>query len=164
MERTTHFLTHPRRGWPESAWLAPYFLTSHGRHRAFGENNDSWGLGLEGIEGTEHLPPFKGRIDIDLTIMGQPDLGVLLCYQRFGAGRGAFYSKGDLSRLREWVRTMHGDLMPIGLYVSFEIAWKAIKEFMDTDGALPKSIRWVANRDLPADAFPDPLEGVRIRD
>jgi Immunity protein Imm1 len=164
MEKITHFLAHPRAGWPETGWLAPYFLTRHGRHRAFGDNNDSWGLGLEGIEGTEHLPPFNGRIDIHLTIIGHPDLGVLLCHQRFGAGRGTFYSKGDLKRLREWTRTMHGDLMPIGLFIPFEAAWSAVKEFIETEGALPEGISWVSGGDLPGDAFPDPLEGARIRD
>jgi hypothetical protein len=29
-------------------------------------------------------------------------------------------------------------------------------EFMETDGALPKSIDWIAGRDIPNDAFPEP--------
>ena len=164
MKKTTYFRDYKGEEWPEPAWLAPYFLTSSGRHRAFGLTNDSWGLGMEGLQGTEQLSPFHGRIDIDLTILGNPDLGVLLCYQKFGADHGTFYSKGDLKRLHEWTRTMHGDLMPIGLFIPFEAAWKAIKDFLKTDGALPKSIAWAAGRDLPADAFPDPLQGARIRD
>ena len=159
MKKISHFPNRSRTGWPDTTWLAPYFLTRYGRHKAFGEDNDSWGLGLEGIDGTEHLPPFNGRIDIHLTILGHPDLGVLLCYQRFGAKRGTFYSKRDLSRLHEWVKTMHGDLMPIGLFIPFETAWSAVKEFMETNGAVPKSITWAAGRDLPPDAFPDPFEG-----
>jgi hypothetical protein len=51
---------------------------------------------------------------------------------------------------------MHGDLMPIGLYVPFERAWAAVKEFMEMDGALPKSIAWIGEDDIPDDAFPDP--------
>ena len=46
--------------------------------------------------------------------------------------------------------------MPIGLYIPFENAWKAVKEYIVTDGELPKSIEWIANQDLPADTFPDP--------
>jgi len=44
--------------------------------------------------------------------------------------------------------------MPIGLFIPFERAWLAVKEFLQTDGAL--SITWIAGDDLPADAFPDP--------
>jgi hypothetical protein len=51
---------------------------------------------------------------------------------------------------------VHGDIMPIGLFIPFENAWTAVKEFMERDGAFPESIAWVAANDLPDDAFPDP--------
>jgi hypothetical protein len=164
MRKTTYFRDYEEEGWPDPAWLAPYFLTPSGRHRAFGLTNDCWGINLDGIEGTEHLPAFNGRIDIHLTIVGHPDVGVSLGYQRFADDGLDLYSKGDLGKLREYLRTMHGDLVPIGLYVSFETAWKAIKEFIERDGALPKNITWIEGQDLPADTFPDPLQGARIRD
>jgi hypothetical protein len=98
-----------------------------------------------------------GRIDIHLTIVGHPDLGVLLNYRKWGGGlKDTYYSKGDQRRLLEWIRTMHGDLMPIGLFIPWDTAWKAIKEFIEIDGALPKSIEWIADRDLPPEVFPDP--------
>ena len=31
----------------------------------------------------------------------------------------------------------------------------AVKEFLASDGALPQSIEWIANSDLPRDTFPD---------
>jgi hypothetical protein len=58
-----------------------------------------------------------------------------------------------LSHLREWVRNLDNDPLPVG---PFKSAWLAVKEFIETDGALPKSIEWVANRDLPPGTFPDP--------
>ena len=61
-----------------------------------------------------------------------------------------------MSRLKEWVRNLHNDPLPIGLFIPFKNAWLAVKEFIETDGALPKSIEWVANKDLPAGTFPDP--------
>jgi hypothetical protein len=83
--------------------------------------------------------------------------GVLLHYRKGGGDyKDSFYSKGDLTRLREWVKTRHDDLFPVGLYIPFETAWKAVKEFIETDGQLPRNIEWVAGNDLPADAFPDP--------
>jgi Immunity protein Imm1 len=56
-----------------------------------------------------------------------------------------------LKRLREWVRNLHNTPLPVGLFVPFESAWKAVKEFIEMDGQLPKSIEWVANKiSLPA--------------
>jgi hypothetical protein len=86
-----------------------------------------------------------------------PDLGVLLVYTKWGGGHEqVFSSKGDLGRLREWVRGLHGTPLPVGLFIPFEVAWKAVKEFIETDGELPRSIEWIANRDHPPNTFPDP--------
>jgi Immunity protein Imm1 len=70
--------------------------------------------------------------------------------------QGDLLVEGDLGRLREWVKTKHGDLMPVGLYIPFERAWAAVKEFMERDGALPESIEWADDADVPEDAFPNP--------
>lgn len=157
MNKRTHFDTYWGPGWPETSWLGRYFLTTRGQHDFFASGNDNWGLKAEGVDGTEHLPQLKGRIDVNLNIQGHPDLGVLLQYRKTGRlPIETYYSKGDLTRLHQWVKTAHGDRMPISLFIPFEAAWKAIKEFMERDGALPTSIAWIANADLPADAFPPP--------
>lgn len=163
MKKGIYFDVFGRRGWPAPGELEPYFLAPPGQRWTFGEGeNDCWGLKAEGVDGTEHLPRDKGRIDLDLTMLGNPDHGVLLHYHKRGGGRGEiYYSKGDLTRLKQWVWTVHGDLMPIGLFIPFERAWLAVKEFMETDGALPKSIEWIADADIPADAFPNPYEVAR---
>ncbi len=89
---------------------------------------------------------------------GHPQYGVLLIWSKWGGGHKEMYSsKGDLSRLRELVLSTHGTPLPVGLFVPFEVAWKAVKEFLENDGALPKSIEWIANRDLPPNTFPDPV-------
>jgi len=86
---------------------------------------------------------------------GHPDLGVLLIYSKWGGGVKEMYSsKGDLARLRKWVRSKQGTLLPVGLFIPHGTAWKAVKEFMETDGELPTSIEWVANRHLPQGTFP----------
>jgi hypothetical protein len=83
---------------------------------------------------------------------------VLLIWTKWGGGYKENYSsKGDLERLGERVQTLHGDLLPVGLFVPFPTAWKAVKEFLETDGALPKSIEWIADKDLPPNTFHDPL-------
>jgi Immunity protein Imm1 len=143
-------------GWPEPRELEGYFLAPPGEF--FRPWEGCRGLRAEGVDGTELLPEGKGRIDVSLTTVGDADYGVLLQYRKYGGGlRDEYYSKRDLSRLRDWVRTQDGDLMPIGLFIPFETAWKAVKEFIERDGALPASIAWIAGRDLPASAFPEPV-------
>ena len=51
---------------------------------------------------------------------------------------------------------MHDTVLPVGLFIPFKKAWIAVKEFIETDGKLPRSIEWIANRDLPPNTFPDP--------
>jgi hypothetical protein len=110
----------------------------------------------DGLEGTEHLPQWKGRIDIMLTIIGNVDHGVLLCHQKIGRNGASHYSIADRRKLHEWLETKHGDLRPIGLFIPFEVAWNAVKEFMAKDGVLPKSIPWIASSELPPGTFPRP--------
>ncbi len=103
------------------------------------------------------IEAHKGRVVVRLKMWGHPELGVLLIWSKWGGGhKETFSSKGDLTRVREWVRSTHDTPLPVGLFIPFEEAWKAVKEFIETDGALPKSIEWVANRDLPPNTFPDP--------
>lgn len=162
MIKTTYFMDHPGYGWPGKNWLAPYFLTSAGRHRAFDAESDSWSLTAECVDGTERLPREK-QIDIDLYITGKPDLGVMLFYDRLSTKDGAsYYSKGNLSMLRQWIVTKHRSRLPVGLFIPFEQALKAVVEFIETDGALPKCIEWVPSYDLPEGTFPEPV--VTIRD
>jgi hypothetical protein len=59
-----------------------------------------------------------------------------------------------MRRLKEWVRNLHNDPLPVGLFIPFKSTWLALKEFIETDGELPKSIEWVANKDLPAGLSP----------
>ena len=145
-------------GWPSLDQLEPYFIAPSGKEWFYTGGNDSGGLDILGVDGTEHLARFKGRKDIKLSMWGNPDLGVLLQYSRVGGGvpRLDWFSKGDLTKLKRWVRTMHADRMPVGLYIPFPNAWLAVKEFMETEGNLPTSIEWVKSSDLPDGTFPSP--------
>lgn len=143
--------------WPTLKELEPYFLAPKGKEWFNSAGNDTAGLDAYGVDGTENLEEGKGRIDAELDLVGNPDHGVLLIYHKYGAGTNDWYSsKGDITRLKQWVRTLHDDLRPIGLFIPFAEAWKAVKEFMETEGALPKSIEWINNNDLPDNTFPPP--------
>jgi len=152
MKKRIYFDVFDGPGWPTPGELEPYFLGSRGRRSSFESDSDCWGLT---VEGADQLPEGKGRIDIRLTMLGNVDHGVLLYYRKWGGGyKDTYFSKGDLTRLQEWVETKDGDLMPIGLYVPSEVAWNAVKEFMERDGELPTSIAWISDREIPAEAFP----------
>jgi hypothetical protein len=163
MRQYSYFASERREEWPRLEELERYFLAPPGQRWFFETGNDGASFAGYGVEGTEHLQhledfePHKDRIDVELELTGHPDIGVFLMYSKWGGGyEDTFSSRGDMSRLREWVRTLHEDLRPVGLYIPYEAAWKAVKEFIETDGALPKSIEWIANKDLPPNTFPAP--------
>ncbi len=143
--------------WPEPEELKRYFFAPRGKEWLQNPRNDGAIIWDQAAYGTEHLPVGNKRVKISLLLWGKPELGVLLVYSKLGGGYAEmFSSKGDMSRIREWVRTTHYDLMPVGLYIPFAPAYEATKEFIETNGELPKCIEWIANRDLPANTFPDP--------
>jgi immunity protein Imm1 of predicted polymorphic toxin system len=143
--------------WPEPKQIEHYFFARPGEEWFQDHENDGAILMAQGVYGTEDQPLGQGRVDIDLQIWGKPGLGVLLIYSKWGGGyEDTFSSKGDLRRLSEWVRSTHGDPLPVGLFIPFIKAYDAVKEFIETDGQLPKCIEWVANQDLPPGTFPDP--------
>jgi len=157
MRKRTFFDSRRSKGWPDPEVLEPYFFAPPGEEWFHTGGNDTAGLDAEGADGTEHLAPNKGRINIGLSMWGVPGLGVLLIYTKWGGGNKLTYSsRGDLSRLREWVRSLHNTPLPVGLFVPFAPAFQAVKEFIETDGELPKSIEWIANKDLPPNTFPEP--------
>jgi hypothetical protein len=158
MKKIADFGPIDRDDWPEPADIEHFFLAPPGKRWFFESRNDSAAFWLEGAQDTEHLQRgLGGRIDIELMMWGHPTLGVLLIWKKWdGKQLHVFSSKGDLTRLREWVRSTHADPLPVGLFIPYEEAWKAVKEFLETDGALPKSIEWIANSDLPPNTFPDP--------
>jgi len=141
-------------GWPNPTELRPYFFDPSFRDWTATTYNDCWGLNATNIDPKE-LAGWDEPTDLRLSIVGNPFHGVFFHYWRFGAGDGeAFYARGDLRRLREWVQTKDGDLLPVGLFIPFEAAWEAVKEYIERDGALPGCIEWIAEDDLPPNAFP----------
>jgi len=157
MMKTTHFGDLDSDGWPTPKEFKQHFFGSEGRHWFPGSRSDAAALWAKGAHGTEHLEIERGRIDIDLWMWRNPDFGVLLIWSKWGGGyKDTFYSKGNLSRLHDFVRAFHGNLLPFGLFVPIEEAWEAVKEFIETNGELPGSIHWIEDRDLPPGTFPDP--------
>jgi hypothetical protein len=158
LERSVYFDVFDGSGWPELSELEPFFLTQKGHEWSYKGGNDSWGLDAQGLYGTQNLPR-QDRVNVHLYMIGSPVHGVFLQYSKWDGRikkKDTYYSKGDLGRLREFVRSLHGTPLAVGLFIPFVDAWKAVKEFIETDAELPKSIQWVASEDLPPETFPDP--------
>jgi len=153
VRKRAYFDSYWGDGWPDLNWLEPYFLAPAGKRWSFETGNDGGSLTLEGVDGTNQLSAGEGRIDLYLTMIGNPEYGVLLHYLKLG-GRENYYSRGDLNRLYERVETLHGDPMPVGLHIPFDDAWAAVKEFVQGDGALPRGIAWISSGELPKNVFP----------
>jgi len=142
--------------WPAPDQLKKYFSAGGGLWASHG--NDNWGLGAEGLYGTEALP-HRESVNVELRMTGSPEHGVTLDFARWD-GRiqrwDSYFSKGDLSRLGRFMYSLQGDPYSLALFIPFEEAFKAVKEFIETDGELPTSIEWVAGKDLPPETFPVP--------
>lgn len=161
MRKSAAFHTYWGEGWPALEWLEPYFLRrSANSVWAFAEGADDGGnFSAEGMYGTEHLSPKTGRVDVRLYLFGNARHGVYFLYDKWDGRLGRkfrYNSKGDLSWLREYVRPRHATIIPVGLFIPYPVAWKALKEYIERDGELPESIEWIADEDLPPNTFPDP--------
>ena len=158
MKKRVHFDKFLGDFWPSQNQLEPYFSAADGAKWFSGHGNDAAALRLQGLHGTEDLPFGNGRKDINLDMWGRPGLGVLIIYDKIGplGFRDTYTSKGNMSRLGELVRSTHDTPLPVGLFIPFDKAWLAVKEFMDSEGQLPTCIEWVRNADLPSNTFPDP--------
>jgi hypothetical protein len=158
MKKNIYFDIFDGPGWPEPQRLKRYFFAPKGKEWSYRGGNDSWGLGAEGLEGTENLDRAD-QVNVQLYMTGNPNLGVNLLYSKWDGRirrRVSFSSKGDLNRLHEFARSRHGTPLSVGLFIPFREAWKAVKEFIESDGQLPKGIEWINNDDLSPNIFPDP--------
>lgn len=158
MKRTIYFDHFRWSDWPSPDELASFFLAPPGKEWSYRGGNDSWGLDVTGLYGTADLPEAQ-QVGVSLTMIGNPRHGVFLDYKKWDGRirkQYSYNSKGDLARLGEFVESLHETPLSIGLFVPFAAAWKAVKQFMQTDGELPDSIEWVAASDLPEGTFPGP--------
>jgi hypothetical protein len=144
--------------WPASSELEPFFLAPKGREWSYLGGNDSWGMDVKGLYGTEGQPEIE-QVNVSLAMIGNPDLGGYPAYSKWDGRirqRYSYVPKGDLSRLGEFLESLHETSLSVGLFIPFALAWRAVKEFMETDGELPRGIEWIAVSDLPPETFPDP--------
>jgi hypothetical protein len=76
MMKDSYFQEFKGPGWPAPKQLEHYFLGPSGQRWPFKGRTDCWGFSAHGADGTEHLQEGKGRVDIRLTLVGNPHFGV----------------------------------------------------------------------------------------
>ena len=104
MRKSSYFDSRDREGWPDPLKLKPYFFAPPGEEWFHTGGNDTAGFEAKDVDEAPMLAPNR-RINIQLYMCGVPSLGVLLIYDKWAVGKKESYSsKGDLCRLKEWVR------------------------------------------------------------
>lgn len=158
MRKDAAFDAHWGNGWPELSQIEPLFLDPVARAQYFAKGRDGGNFSVEGLYGTEGLPIRGGLVSATLFLHMSPQYGVTLQYTKWDGRiqkQSSYNSKGNLGRLNEFVWSFHGTPLSVGLFVPFEDGWRAVKEFIQAEGELPKSIVWVSGNDLPPETFPD---------
>ena len=134
-------------GWPDCQELERRFWA-----RLREQGTVSGQLSAQTVHDVARLEAREGRIDVDLQLGGDREHGVILQYWKRGYGE-VYSFTGDSSRLREWIFSSYETWLPVALFIPAEKAWNATREFIETEGALPQSIDWIATRDLPPNSF-----------
>ena len=157
MRKQSYFHDFDGPGWPAPDEVKKYFEDG-GRLWVSRGGNDNWGMDVQGLYGTEALPQ-RQSVNVHLYMTGSPEHGVTLHYAKWDGRvqrKDSYVSRGDLGRLGRFMYSLHGDPYSLAFFIPFDSAWKAVKEFIETDGELPTGIAWIATRDLPSEAFPVP--------
>lgn len=159
MQKDAAFDDHWGEGWPDLSNIKACLTDPKRRKEFFAKGRDGGNFSIDGLYGTEGLPDRGGLVAATLYLHMHPDHGATLQYSKWDGRvrkQFVFYSKGDLSRIREFVRSFHETPLSVGLFIPFEKGWQAIKEFIESEGELPTAIEWIAAEALPPETFPDP--------
>lgn len=155
MKIESYFDSHWGKGWPDLKIMEACFLDPVRRGQMFARGRDGGSFFVE----TGGPDSAAREVKAALYLHMNADHGVKLAYSRWDGRvqrKDDYDSKGDLTRLGEFVRSFHDTPLSVGLFIPYEKAWLAVKEFIETDGKLPTSIEWIANKDLPPGTFPTP--------
>jgi len=159
IKKEAAFDDHWGNGWPEISVVERGLSDPEELARLFARGRDGGCFSIEWIYDKTHSAPQSELVGATLYMHMNPDHGIKLQYSKWDGRVGekkTYHSKGDLARLKQFVRSFHRTPLSIGLFVPFEMGRKAVKEFLETDGALPRSIDWISDDELPSEVFPLP--------
>ena len=159
VKKEAAFDDHWGKGWPEISVVEQNLSDPEKLAQLFSQGRDGACFSIEWTYDKKNSAPQSELVGATLYMHINPTHGIKLQYSKWDGRIGekkAYHSKGDLTRLREFVRSFHRTPLSIGLFVPFETGRKAVKEFLDTEGELPRSIDWILDDDLPSEVFPPP--------
>jgi hypothetical protein len=145
-------------GWPDISTIECCLGDPDKRAQFFAEGHDGGCFSVEWISKNQNQKPELKLAGATLFLHVHPDSGIKLQYSKWDRREGekkTFHSKGNVRRLKEFVRSLHGTPLSLGLFVPFELGIRAVKEFMRTEGELPQDITWISDNELSSDVFPD---------
>ena len=146
-------------GWPETRVVEQGLSDPEKLARLFAKGRDGGCFSIEWIYEKSNSAPQSELVGATLYMHINPDHGIKLQYSKWDGRVGkkvTYHSKGDLTRLKQFVHSSHRTPLSVGLFVSFERGRKAVKEFLETDGELPRSIEWLSDDGLSSEVFPLP--------
>ena len=159
VKKEAAFDDHWGNGWPEISVVEQALSDPERLAQLFARGRDGACFSIEWIYDKNNSAPQYDLVGATLYVHMNPDHGIKLQYSKWDGRIGEkkiFHSKGDLARLTQFVRSFHRTPLSIGLFIPFETGRKAVKEFLETDGELPRSIDWVSDDELPSEVFPRP--------
>ena len=159
VKKEAAFGDHWGNGWPDISAVEQDLSDPDKLAKLFAKGRDGGCFSIEWIYDKGGSIPQFGLVGAILYMHMHPDHGIKLQYSRWDRRiekKETYHSKGDLARLKQFVRSFHRTPLSIGLFIPFEIGRKAVKEFLQTDGELPQSVNWISDDDLPSEVFPLP--------
>jgi hypothetical protein len=159
IKKEAAFDDHWGDGWPDISAVEQGLSDPEKLARLFARGRDGGCFSIEWIYNKTNSAPQSELVGATLYMHMNPDHGIKLQYSKWDGRVGekkTYHSKGDLAQLKQFVRSFHRTPLSIGLFVPFEMGRKAVKEFLETEGALPRSIDWVSDDELPSGVFPLP--------
>jgi Immunity protein Imm1 len=159
VKKEAAFDNHWGKGWPEIRIVEQNLSDPEKLAQLFAQGRDGGCFSIEWTYDKNNSAPQSELVGATLYMHMNPNHGIKLQYSKWDGRTGekkTYHSKGDLTRLKEFVRSFHRTPLSIGLFVPFEVGRKAVKEFLESDGELPRSIDWMSDDDLPSDVFPLP--------
>lgn len=137
--------------------MYPYFIEGENQQPRAGT------ICLYGAEGTEERPLGRGRLDIWLGIVQQPNLGFYLTHSRLGVpDNSVFHSSRD----QKWPGNA-GEMIDIddngymaseNLFVPPSQAWEVVKHFIETQGGRSSAVHWLNGDEMPEGAFQSSID------
>ena len=143
--------------WPAADQLEQSFLDPARRNWAFWDGGGGGYISVSGLDGTENEPDGPNRSNARIAIRAHRKHGATLDHHWWDGKRRVSTSHLSLGSTSDMTKLPHLDNrqpFAVGLFIPFELAWLALKDFMVDPIHPSKSVPWINAKDLPPSAIP----------